>query len=142
MSPIQENGPGSQVIQLYIHEQGGLFARPEKELRDFAKVFLQPGETKTVKFTLSGEDFAVYSDVLHKWGVQSDRYEILLNTSAQDSIARVSVDIIRGDQMYYFTEMSPLVQFINCPAFHEYLKQNEPQWKQVSLIWRKQNFSF
>lgn len=64
MSPIQENGPGSQVIQLYIHEQGGLFARPEKELRDFAKVFLQPGETKTVKFTLSGEDFAVYSDVL------------------------------------------------------------------------------
>lgn len=131
---------GSQVIQLYIHEQGGLFARPEKELRDFAKVFLQPGETKTVKFTLSGEDFAVYSDVLHKWGVQSDRYEILLNTSAQDSIARVSVDIIRGDQMYYFTEMSPLVQFINYPAFHEYLKQNEPQWKQDFFDLEKTEF--
>ena len=49
---------GSQVIQLYIHEQGGLFARPEKELRDFAKVFCSR-EKRNSEITYLGEDFAV-----------------------------------------------------------------------------------
>lgn len=132
--------PGSQVIQLYIHEKGGLFRRPEKELRDFEKVFLNPGETKMVKFHLSRKDFEVYSDVLHKWGVQSDTYDILLNISAAENVRKISIEIENGDQMYCFTEMSPLVHFLNCPAFHEYLKEHEPEWKQNFFTLGKTDF--
>ncbi len=131
---------GSQVIQLYIHERGGLFKRPEKELRDFAKVTLKPQETVTVEFTLTRKDFEVYSDVLHKWGVQSDTYDILLNISAADAVASGSIRIVDGDQMYYFTEMSPLVWFVHCPAFHEYLKARVETWKQDFFVMEKTDF--
>lgn len=124
------NRAGSQVIQLYVHERAGLFKRPEKELRDFVKVFLKPKETKKIEFCLSRKDFEVFSDALHKWGVQSDTYDILLNVSANETVGRLSVEIENGDQMFFFTEMSPLAWFLNCPAFYEYLKENEPEWKQ------------
>lgn len=131
---------GSQVIQLYIHERKGLFKRPDKELRDFAKVTLKAGESEKVEFILSREAFEVYSDVLHKWGVQSDTYDILLNVSAADTVASGSVKIVDGDQMYYFTEMSPLVWFVHCPAFHEYLKAHMETWKQDFFVMEKTDF--
>ncbi len=119
---------GSQVIQLYVHERGGIFKRPQKELRDFEKVHLQPGESKQITFTLSRKDFEVYSATLHKWGVQSDTYDILLNLSADENIAAGSIEVTDGDQMCFFTSMTPLVQFIKCPAFYEYLKNYKPEW--------------
>lgn len=131
---------GSQVIQLYIHENGGLFRRPQKELRNFEKVYLQPGETKRVSFSLSRKDFEVYSDVCHKWGVQSDTYEILLNTSAAENVGRYSLRIEKGDQMYFFNEMSPLAWFLECPAFHTYLEVHEPVWKQEFFTLGKTDF--
>ncbi len=122
--------PGSQVIQLYIHICDHLFRRPEKELRDFEKVFLQPGETKQVTFTIARKDLEVYSSALHKWGVQRGDYEIFLNTSAAENIAAGTLRITKGDQMFYFTSMTPLAHFVNCPAFHEYLRRCKPEWMQ------------
>ena len=46
------NREGAEVVQLYIRDMVGSLARPVKELKDFRKVSLQPGETKTVSFTL------------------------------------------------------------------------------------------
>lgn len=122
--------PCSQVIQLYIHICDHLFRRPEKELRDFEKVFLQPGETKQVTFTIARKDLEVYSSALHKWGVQRGDYEIFLNTSAAENIAAGTLRIMKGDQMFYFTSMTPLAHFVNCPAFHEYLRRCKPEWMQ------------
>lgn len=122
--------PGSQVIQLYIHEKKGIFRRPEKELRDFQKVYLMPGEAKTVTFLISRKDLEVYSTMLHKWGVQSDTYDILLNISAGENVAAGSIEVTEGDQLFFFTSMTPLVHFVNCPAFHEYLKVQKPEWMQ------------
>lgn len=131
---------GSQVIQLYIHENGGLFRRPEKELRDFEKVYLQSGETKTVTFCLSRKEFEVYSDVSHKWGVQSGRYDILLNISATETVGQAAVQIEHGDLTYRYHEMSPLAWFLKCPAFHEYLRKHEPEWKQDFFTLGKTDF--
>ena len=117
---------GSQVIQMYVHMCDSLYQRPEKELRDFVKVYLEPGETKQISFLISRKDFEVYSVALHKWGVQDGDYDVLLNTSASDNIAEARIRITKGDQMFLFTDMTPLVRFVNCPAFHEYLKANKP----------------
>lgn len=137
--------PGSEVIQLYVHECGGLYLRPEKELRDFAKIHLNPGESEMVTFTLGRKDFELYSDTLHKWGVQSDTYDILLGTSAKDIQASGKIEVTSGDpmsedRMFAFTEMTPLVQFVNCPAFHAYLKEHKPEWMQDFFDLKKTDF--
>lgn len=121
---------GSQVIQMYIHICDSLYRRPEKELHNFAKVYLKPGESTKVTFTVTRKDLEVYSLALHKWGVQPGKYDILLNTSAEENIATGSIEITKGDQLFFFTDMTPLVQFINCPAFYEYLKAHKPEWMQ------------
>ena len=40
---------GKEIVQVYVHDQKSGLARPPKELKGFAKVELEPGETKTVK---------------------------------------------------------------------------------------------
>lgn len=134
------NRAGSQVIQLYVHELGGLFRRPEKELKDFEKVYLQPGEVKMVTFCLGREAFEVYSDVLHKWGVQEDIYELLLNVSAAENIWSTRVQITEGDEMFRYTEMTPLVWFLKSAAFHSYLKENCARFLQDFFMPGKSEF--
>ncbi len=121
---------GSQVIQMYVHICDSLYRRPEKELRDFVKVYLEPGESRQAEFTISRKDLEVYSASLHKWGVQPGDYDILLNTSAAENIVSARIKVTKGDQMFFFTDMTPLVQFVNCPAFYEYLKAHKPEWMQ------------
>lgn len=53
---------GKEVIQLYVHDRQTSVNRPEKELKGFAKVSLEPGEEKTVSFTLDKRSFANYYD--------------------------------------------------------------------------------
>lgn len=131
---------GSQVVQLYIHEKGGVIRRPEKELYDFEKVVLEPGETKTVRFHVKGDAFGVYSECLHKWIVQTDKYEILLNISAAETIGKAEIKVIHGDQAVWYDEMTPLVQYMKCPAFQEYLKCNCQNWMQDFFDSEKSNF--
>ena len=114
---------GSQVIQLYLHEHDCKLKRPEKELRDFVKLDIAPGESKLAEFTLKREDFAVYNDSLHRWCVQADRYDLLLNISAEQNIAWATVELTDGDHMFDYTEMTALVRFVENPVFHAYLKQ-------------------
>ncbi|MBQ7993734.1 MAG: glycoside hydrolase family 3 C-terminal domain-containing protein [Solobacterium sp.] len=121
---------GTQVIQLYLHEHDCRLRRPEKELRDFVKLDIAPGESKLAEFTLRYEDFAVYSDSLHRWCVQADRYDLLLNISAGENIAKATVEITEGDRMFHYTEMTALVRFVQNPEFHAYLRHTEPPFVQ------------
>ena len=75
---------GGEVVQLYVRKADSVVSRPEKELRDFAKVFLAPGETKTIVFTLTGRAFAYYNTNIRAWHVESGAYEILLASSSAD----------------------------------------------------------
>ena len=51
---------GKEVVQLYVSDKNGTAGRPVKELKGFAKVELQPGETKTVEFALTARDLSFY----------------------------------------------------------------------------------
>ena len=63
---------GAEVVQLYIQEpQDGLY-RPLRELKGFQKVFLQPGESQTVTFSLTGRSFAVWQD---GWKIPAGTYD-------------------------------------------------------------------
>lgn len=87
------NCNGAEIVQLYIKNPVVYEIRPEKELRDFAKVFLKAGETKTVTFTLNARAFSYYETRIHDWYAESGDYEILLASSSRDIRLQDTVSI-------------------------------------------------
>jgi beta-glucosidase len=75
---------GKEVVQLYVHDLKASVARPEKELKAFSKVALEPGETKTVSFTLDKEAFWYFDTSKNTWTVEPGDFEILVGSSSRD----------------------------------------------------------
>lgn len=75
---------GQEVVQLYLRDVESSLVRPQKELKAFAKVQLDPGETKTVTLTLHEEDLAFYDDAKNAWVVEPGTFEVLVGRSAGD----------------------------------------------------------
>jgi len=84
---------GKEVVQLYVSDPESFVVRPVKELRDFAKVNLAPGETKTVTFTLDKQAFAYYNTVIHDWHVESGEFIIMIGKSSREIELEASVHI-------------------------------------------------
>lgn len=78
------NTAGKEIVQLYVKNFIGMENRPEKELKDFAKVSLQPGETKTISFALNYRSFAYFNETAKGWFVESGLYRILIGASSRD----------------------------------------------------------
>jgi beta-glucosidase len=76
--------PGKEVIQLYVGECASRVPRPRLELKSFAKVSLEPGETRMLQFTLTWRDFAFYDVVAKMWTMDSGEFEISVGSSAAD----------------------------------------------------------
>lgn len=72
---------GAEVVQLYIAPPQNGLARPQKELKGFARVELQPGESKRVTFELNDRAFAVWAD---GWKVPAGAYGILVGSSSRN----------------------------------------------------------
>ncbi len=75
---------GKEVVQLYVHDQASVLARPPKELKGFAKVALQPGETKTVSIPLDLRAFAYYHPGHSQWITEDGQFDILVGASSAD----------------------------------------------------------
>ncbi len=76
--------PGKEVVQLYVSDDASKASRPLKELKGFKKILLNPGEKKTVTFTLDKRSFAYYNDVLHDFHVESGDFTIMVGSSSKD----------------------------------------------------------
>ena len=72
---------GSEVVQLYVAPKNEGYFRPVRELRGFDKVYLVPGESKTISFTLDDTSFAIWSN---GWKVPSGEYIIEIGSSSRD----------------------------------------------------------
>jgi len=83
---VQNTGPraGQEVVQLYVRDLESSLMRPEKELKAFAKVSLQPGETRTVTLTLDRESLACYDDLARQWVAEAGEFEVLVGSSSRD----------------------------------------------------------
>lgn len=85
---------GKETVQLYARQIASTVRRPEKELKRFQKIELQPGETKCVQFSLTPEDFAFYSPISRQWATEEGRYQILIGASSRD--IRLSANLSSG----------------------------------------------
>ena len=74
---------GTEVVQLYLRDVQASMTRPNKELQGFARVELQPGEEKTVRFTVSPSQMAFVDEDM-KWKIEKGEYEVQIAASSQD----------------------------------------------------------
>jgi beta-glucosidase len=74
---------GEEVVQLYIHDEIASLERPVKELKGFKKVYLNPGEEKTVKFILYPEQLAFYDEFM-RFAVERGNFEVMIGSSSED----------------------------------------------------------
>jgi beta-glucosidase len=72
---------GAEVIQLYLNDEEASVERPIKELKGFAKVFLKPGETKTIAIVLNKRDLSFWDIKTNDWLAESGQFKILLGSS-------------------------------------------------------------
>jgi beta-glucosidase len=76
--------PGKETAQLYVRPRGPTVDRPVKELKAFAKVMLDPMESKTLHFNLDERSFAHYDPEQRCWVAEPGAYDLLIGGSAAD----------------------------------------------------------
>jgi beta-glucosidase len=83
-------------VQLYLRDDYSSVITFEQVLRGFARVPLAPGETRTVRFTLSPADLALY-DRDGKWTVEPGRFTVMVGASATDLRLRSAFTLLAAD---------------------------------------------
>jgi beta-glucosidase len=83
---VQNTGQcaGKEIVQVYVRDVRSRLVRPEKELKAFAQVALEPGETKTVTFTLDEEALSYYDPARKAWVAEPGEFEVLVGASSRD----------------------------------------------------------
>ena len=77
------NKAGSEIAQLYIHDQTASVERPVKELKDFIKVPLEAGEKVLVEFEIDQQDLSFYSEESSSWIAEPGKFDVLIGSSSK-----------------------------------------------------------
>ena len=94
--PVTNTGSvaGVEIVQLYIRDEYSSVTRPVKELKDFARVELEPGETKTVEMTITPNKLAFYDQQM-KWIVEKGTFKIMAGASSKDEDLKTAILTVR-----------------------------------------------
>lgn len=76
--------PGAEVVQVYLRQHSPSLPRPDRELAGFAKVTVEPGQTKRVTIAVDPERLSYYHDGFKRWVIEQGEYDILIGASAAD----------------------------------------------------------
>ena len=83
---------GVETVQLYLHERYAPVSTPVKQLRGFQRVALEPGQKKTVTFTLGPEDLQLLDRDMH-WRVVPGTFDIMIGKSSADIVLKGALDV-------------------------------------------------
>lgn len=75
---------GAETVQLYISDTKASVKRPAKELKNFAKIYLEPGQTKTVTFTVRPSDLAFFDAGAHAWKAEPGEFRAHVGAASDD----------------------------------------------------------
>lgn len=74
---------GEEIVQLYMRDQVASVVRPVRELKDFRKLILQPGESKTLRFVVDREKLSFYNQRL-RWVAEPGDFDVMIGASSTD----------------------------------------------------------
>ena len=83
---------GEEVVQLYLKDEVAMPVRPVKELKDFKKIFLQPGESKAITFKIDKEKLSFYNEKL-QWITQAGTFLLMIGSTSDDIRLKQSFEL-------------------------------------------------
>jgi beta-glucosidase len=84
---------GAEIVQLYVADPVCSVSRPAKELKAFAKVWLKPGESRDVSFTLHVDAFQFFHPGKHRWVLEPGDFILMAGASSRDIRAKQTIRI-------------------------------------------------
>ena len=84
---------GEEVVQLYLRDRFGSVVRPVKELKDFSKRMLQPGESVQLRFEINREKLSFFADKL-RWIAEPGEFDLMIGSSSEDIRLRDSFELL------------------------------------------------
>jgi beta-glucosidase len=94
---VQNTGKikGDEVVQLYVHDVKSSVKRPVKELRGFQRITLNPGEKRTLSFSLPAAKLAFYDEQTHAFMVEPGLFDIMIGSSSDDIRANGQLEVVQ-----------------------------------------------
>ena len=85
---------GQEIAQLYVSPRDPEVDRPSKELKGFQKVYLEPGQTRTIEIALDARSFTYFSSQTNQWELDSDKFDIKVGPSSDElPLSRVAFSL-------------------------------------------------
>jgi len=115
---ITNTGPvaGAEVVQVYVRDPEASVLRPVRELKAFAKVTLDAGESREVSFDLTARDLSYWHPALHRWVVEGGEFVVEVGASSRDLRGSVSLDV-EGEPLWgELTVMSTIEEWLAHPV--------------------------
>lgn len=101
--------PGSEVVQLYVGKEDTKLMRAPKELKGFAKLYLEPGESKIAEMELDDRSFSYYDVKAQAWTAEDGIYQIYAGASSRNLVLKqevtVSGKMVEGAFLYHAEEL-------------------------------------
>jgi beta-glucosidase len=98
---------GAEVAQLYLDIPSTNVPEPPRQLKGFQKVFLQPGQTRRVTFSLDQNALSYWDAKAHGWVVQKGTYQVMVGSSSSDVSQSQHFEIDRTNGPRYVTVQAP-----------------------------------
>ena len=139
---------GMEVVQVYVRDPQSSLMRPEKELKGFAKVELQPGETRTVRISLDRRALAYYDDSLRHWVAEAGEFEALVGRSADDILLVAPFQLTEtarfdgpGHAALRLTLDTPIGELLSHATGREILDRHLPGFSRSARVGRPGRFT-
>jgi beta-glucosidase len=81
------------VVQLYLRDRVASVVRPVRELKDFQKVRLAPGESKTMHFAIDREKLSFFDEQL-RWTSEPGAFDLMVGASSADIRLRSEFELL------------------------------------------------
>jgi beta-glucosidase len=85
-------------VQLYLRDKFATIVRPVKELKDFRKIKLEPGERKTITFTINDDKLAFYHSDLELKS-EAGEFELMIGSSSEDIRLKSSFELKENNEL-------------------------------------------
>jgi beta-glucosidase len=107
--------PGHETVQLYVGDLQASVARPVRELKAFTKIYLEPGRSTSVSFSLCARDLSYWSTTESCWQLEAGAFEISIGASSRDLRLISRVDVPAPPLPTRLDEMSTLREWLADP---------------------------
>lgn len=113
---------GAEVVQVYVGDPESVVLRPERELKGFVKVSLEPGESREVEVVLDARDLSYWHPTLRAWTLEGGEFLVSVGASSRDLRATVSVDVTAPPLAAPLSDDSTFGEWLDHPVGGELLR--------------------